>query len=138
MTPQEKAKIQIQYYTRVLNGESYKTVNKDLMWKSDSFDHFLPCGLDNEEPGWCRDSYQWKPKTITVNGNEVPAPMEEYPEMGSKYFSLGGFDTRGCLFVVSVEWAGSQSDEEVFKYGIFPTKDQAEEYFNALIPKVRG
>lgn len=139
MTPQEKAKIQIEYYTRILNGESYRQVNKDLQFKNDEggFCDNRLCVDGDAEAQWSAGEYRWKPKTITVNGKEVPAPMDEMPKSGKPYWFIGGINSDGLQITRVTSGGGDNFDRTAFKYGIFNEKNQAEEYFNALIPKVR-
>lgn len=139
MTPQEKAKVQIEYYTRILNGETYDQVNKDLQASIGSDEWKNLCGTRiDKQPCWFSTSYRWKPKTITVNGKEVPAPMQCHPEKEETYYFFNGISVERGLAINASSWDGFPIDLERYQYGIFQTKEQAEQYFNALIPKVRG
>lgn len=52
-------------------------------WKYTEF-NWTPC---KGHPSWLEDSeYRQTPKTININGHEVPEPMREKPEINSKYW----------------------------------------------------
>lgn len=57
------------------NGEEIQYFNQHGVWMSKTGGH-LNAGV----------KYRIKPRTITVNGFEVPEPMRETPEIGSQYW----------------------------------------------------
>jgi len=139
MTPQELAKIKSEYYARFAAGESASLVNSELQVKTNT------PGVWRSYPGigqpwWSFTDYRWKPKTVIVNGVEVPEPMREYPKTGTYYWTLSSllvFPSEELL-VTDIIWEHDPRDLGVFRYGIFYTEEDAQAYFSALIPKVRN
>ena len=80
-------------------------------------------GLDfspNGAPNWSDviDNPEWfslKPKTHTVNGFEVPAPMSEEPEIKDKYFIP---DLKCDYFVFGYQYADDATDRLLFERGL--------------------
>ena len=63
------------------------------------------------------------PRTITVNGVEVPAPESVAPEEGSKYFNPNAFMDEMFSFE---EWIGSASNFRELERGlVYLNKDDA-------------
>lgn len=79
----------------------------------------------DKNPMWCENyKYRRKPRTININGFEVPEPMREKPEIGSTYYyislSVDGL-ARYSLWD-DVEW-----DIILFNMGICHTTEEAAE-----------
>lgn len=71
------------------------------------------------------------PKTIKVNGFDVPAPMSEVPELGSEYFVIDMLDEG--LFC-SIEWEGDDKDNQWLSNGIIhSTKSAAIAHAKAML-----
>ena len=64
--------------------------------------------------------YRIKPKTIKVNGFDVPAPMQKYPKEGSTYWIASPPHPNLCN---DFEWARDNTDELYFSRGICHTTD---------------
>lgn len=76
-----------------------------------------------KHPEWHEDfEYRRKPKTITVNGIEVPEPIREEPKVGEKYFlvSLTAF-----TLVTSNPWANDKYDNEWLNKGLVHLTEEA-------------
>lgn len=94
-------------------------------------------GFPRQRPEWVtlvhhpywddRALYRRKPKTITINGIEVPAPLEQKPEMGVRYY---GVKPDGMTF--SAPWANDTIDNAVFKFGIWATQEDAQRVAEAI------
>ena len=83
------------------------------------------------DPLWCEDrEYRRKPKTIIINGFEVPEPMRVRPAVGDAYYYphllSGGVRT--------YPWIGDEIDQRAFKSGqCHLTKEAAELHLSALL-----
>jgi hypothetical protein len=74
----------------------------------------------------CR--YRVKPRTININGIEVPEPVREPLEEGTRYW------TCGAGVVVAYTWVSDASDKGLLANGwIHLTKEAAETHHRALI-----
>ncbi len=62
------------------------------------------------------------PKTIKVNGFDVPTPMSEAPEGGSEYFVI---DILSDDLVSSIEWEGDFKDNQWLSRGIAHSTESA-------------
>ena len=73
------------------------------------------------------DDWKIKPKTVTVNGIEVPEPLRVEPKNNNKFFivcSCGVFDDY---------WVGGNLDKERLKNGaIHLTREAAQAHYDAL------
>ena len=86
---------------------------KDAIWR-DGFE---------EHPIWHEDfEYRRKPKTITVNGIEVPEPIREEPKVGELYFVV---NLSAFTLVTSNTWANDVYDIEWFKRGLLHFTEEA-------------
>ena len=74
------------------------------------------------------EHYTLAPRTHTVNGFVVPAPMDVKPSRGERY-NIVDFTEADLLY--SYSWAGDPADNRMFKRGLcFTTKEAAQQ--NAL------
>ena len=81
-------------------------------------------------PSWSvHHKYRRKPKTILINGREVPEPCRTPLEIGDAYWTFTFF----FAGVIEVYWDGDREDHNALKNGfIHLTKEAAEKHFNAL------
>ena len=81
-------------------------------------------------PDWAvTRKYRRKPKTILINGHEVPEPCRTPFEIGDVYWTFTFF----FADVIKVYWYGDSEDHNALKNGfIHLTKEAAEKHFNAL------
>ena len=81
-------------------------------------------------PEWAvTRKYRRKPKTILINGHEVPEPCRTPLEIGDAYWTFTFF----FAGVIEVYWDGDSEDHNAFNNGfIHLTKEAAEKHFNAL------
>ena len=84
----------------------------------------------NNHPLWgTGNKYRRKPKTILINGHEVPEPCRTPFEIGDAYWTFTFF----FAGVIEVYWDGDSEDHNAFKNGfIHLTKEAAEKHLNAL------
>ena len=82
-------------------------------------------------PDWAvTRKYRRKPKTILINGHEVPEPCRTPLEIGDTYWTFTFFFLAG---VIEVYWDDDSEDHNALKNGfIHLTKEAAEKHFNAL------
>ena len=76
-----------------------------------------------KHPEWQEQfEYRRKPKTITVNGIEVPEPIREEPKVGEKYFlvSLTAF-----TLVTSNPWVNDKYDQQWLNRGLVHLTEEA-------------
>ena len=83
----------------------------------------------HEHPSWNPDiKYRSKPKTILINGHEVPEPCRTPLKDGEKYWVPSTI--RGAT---STHWQDDGIDNHYLKNGfIHLTKEAAEKHFDAL------
>lgn len=87
----------------------------------------------NGHPSWLeRYQYRRKPKTITINGIEVPAPLEQTPKKGSRYY---GFTAVGSTY--ESFWYNNAGDNASFAFGIWATREDAEQVGSAVMKALR-
>ena len=55
-------------------------------YRHTGFDHWKPCKFGDGKHFGSHLQYRRKPRTITINGREVPEPMRQAPELMSPYF----------------------------------------------------
>lgn len=73
--------------------------------------------------------YRRKPLTININGIEVPEPMREKPEDGTKYYMPMCDNEVDCSV-----WANSMSDTRWLNWGVCHlTREAAELHATALL-----
>lgn len=94
----------------VRNGKNYlhsiEVRVMDGSWRDESkSERFLSRG----------ETYRIKPKTIIVNGREVPEPLKEIPQLGEQYWCVAPNHKRG---VMSYIWADDELDNKLFKRNI--------------------
>lgn len=101
-----------------------------------------------EEFEWCRDGREWttmfsgdafmtynqyrrKPRTININGFEVPIPLSGRQKIGSVYW----MPVLGCEFAIcKMEYRGQKHDDDYVASGIaHSTKEAAELHAKALL-----
>lgn len=89
--------------------------------------HSLP-----EHPIWDEIiEYRRKPRTITINGHEVPEPVREPLEDGQGYFLLD--ITRGD-FADKFFWTGGRIDKKWLEHGLIHlTEEAAKAHAEALL-----
>ena len=86
---------------------------KDAIWR-DEFE---------EHPLWHEDfEYRRKPKTITVNGIEVPEPIREEPKVGEKYFLVS---ITALTLVTRNSWANDAYDTQWLNKGLLHFTEEA-------------
>ena len=74
-------------------------------------------------PGW-NDHFEYrrKPKTITVNGIEVPEPAREAPKMGEKFFLV---NLASPTLVNDYPWSNHRYDNEWLNKGLLHFTEEA-------------
>ena len=80
-------------------------------------------------PDWAvTRKYRRKPKTILINGHEVPEPHRTPLKDGEGYWTFTFADG-----VVALRWLSDEDDGNYLKNGVIHlTKEAAEKHFNAL------
>ena len=83
----------------------------------------------------CFDSYKFrlKPRTITINGIEVPAPFE--PKEGDKYYHISIQTSLGYGWD---EWEDSDYDARASIFGAWRTEDEIKQVVSALRSVFKG
>jgi len=72
-------------------------------------------------------------RTVTIGGREVPAPMQEKPREGERYWrtvSDEGID--------SSIWDNDETDRSRFDFGIWSRAEEAQSVLNAIRAALRG
>ena len=83
-------------------------------------DHWSDCVEPTAFVNGCK--YRIKPKTILVNGFEVPEPMREAPKNGNKYFTPS---LMAKEFNCGATWSSDSVDKGFFGRGICHTTKEA-------------
>lgn len=98
-------------------------------WQVDSGNGWRPC---QSSPRWVRSCrYRRKPRTITINGHEVPEPMREPPEEGTKYFVPCVYHQ--CGFRQTVWTGGCTRHRHLLKGIVHLTWQAAQAHADALL-----
>ena len=67
-------------------------------------------------PQWLNDyEYRQIPKTININGHEVPEPMREKPELGTEYYFITSSEKDGTRKDI---WCGADDDINRMNNGV--------------------
>lgn len=83
------------------------------MWQFFGHGGWLNC---NSTPIWCEDvEYRRKPRTITINGYEVPEPVREALNDG-EWYCVPSLDP--AAFSIGREWTGSVCDLRLLSDGL--------------------
>ena len=77
--------------------------------------------------------FRLKPKTITINGIEVPAPFE--PKEGDKYYHIS---IQASLGYGWDEWESSDYDARASIFGAWRTEDEIKQVVSALRSIFKG
>ena len=77
------------------------------------------------------DEFRIKPRTITINGIEVPAPFE--PKDGDTVFVLANFLQQGYLECTYPTFEG-----HVFQFGAWRTEEEIKQVVDALRKAFKG
>ena len=77
--------------------------------------------------------FRLKPRTITINGIEVPAPFE--PKDGDKYYHISIQTSLGYGWD---EWEGSDYDERASIFGVWQTEEEIKQVVSALRSVFKG
>jgi hypothetical protein len=103
------------------------------------------CLKDDEDdaPRWYINiEYRRKPRTININGYEVPKPLRDAPIKNSKYWIASITDADGSDSILNgsleIRWDGDSSDLLWLKNGLcHSTKEAAELHSEALLSFTR-
>jgi len=104
----------------IANGEEVENWNGSIWWDVEGtwqLDVFLKTDR----------KFRLKPRTISINGIEVPAPFE--PKDGEKYFYLNL--QRECLYAAK-EFNGNYSDNSANELGAWRTEEEIRQVVAAL------
>ena len=86
---------------------------KDAIWRDEFKEH----------PIWHEDfEYRRKPKTITVNGIEVPEPIREEPKVGEKFFLV---NLASPTLVNDYSWTQHRYDKVWLNKGLLHLTEEA-------------
>lgn len=86
----------------------------------------------NSNPAWYpTDEYRRKPRTIKINGVDVPEPCREMLEEGTEYWvPLIGSSSLAAMY----GWEGCSRDERILPRGLIHlTREDAEAHAKALL-----
>lgn len=109
----------------IANGEQVEWQGSNGEWQSQSVNTNL-AEIAAEIYGPKR--YRVKPRTININGIEVPEPVREPLKNGTKYWTLNRSS------VIDYIWDGDNMDQEILASGwVHLTKEAAEAHHRALV-----
>ena len=94
-----------------------------------AYDRWVPLPAT---PTWYEDvAYRRKPRTININGHEVPEPVRGPLKDGEDYYFPDLFEAE---MSISTYWNGDNSDYRLLKHGLIHiTKDAAVAHAEALL-----
>lgn len=132
MKPHPHAALMAEYAKdAALDGECWK--NWEVLWPYPNAD-WTSC---TTIPQWVQTAkYRRRPRVIVINGIEVPEPMREAPDRGTKYFApalswvsgLRGETEERCT------WTGDPGDRRMLEFGFcHATREAAELHAKALL-----
>lgn len=78
--------------------------------------------------------FRLKPRTITINGIEVPAPFE--PKLGEKYWIIETSDKNSYSYISSFE--NDEQDKSLTKLGAWRTEEEIKQVVSALRSVFKG
>ena len=81
-----------------------------------------------------KHKFRLKPRTITINGIEVPAPFE--PKLGEKYWIIEASDKNSYSYVSSFE--NDEQDKSLTKLGAWRTEEEIKQVVSALRSIFKG
>lgn len=99
-------------------------------WEMKGF--YTPWTTLSRNPDWLPSvRYRRKPRTININGHEVPEPMRKAPEVGTKYYLVA---CQIMALVVCTVWSGEKFDNLWLQRGLCHlTRESAEMHAKALL-----
>jgi hypothetical protein len=124
------AELMMQYAEDAMNNDK-----PWLLWESkDEHDECWKTRFVH--PRWIKEvQYRRKPKTININGFEVPEPLREYPEVGTVIFLASTNCTMGNNHS---KWRNDYTYLEWLEKGIVHlTSEAAQEHINAILSFTR-
>jgi hypothetical protein len=129
MKPHPHAALAIQYWTEAaMDSEAWR--NWD--YKPHDEDEWTPCSIPpNFSP---KNQFRRRPRTINLNGIDVPEPLRVAPEIGSEVFAA--VLTAACPTYTAhpLAWRGDASHHLWLKYGLIHlTREAAETHARALL-----
>ena len=100
---------------------------KDGMEKWENIKHHMNLDLSMflTAPEWMK--FRLKPRTITINNIEVPAPFE--PKEGDKFYNLQPCNKSGWSGGV---WSGDVFDKTYSQFGVWRTESEIKQVVAAL------
>ena len=95
----------------------------DKPWKRWEFKNVAGFLMCLKHPEW-NDHFEYrrKPKTITVNGIEIPEPIKKEPKVGEKFFFVNLASSTLFNFY---SWTGDKYDKEWFNKGLLHFTEEA-------------
>ena len=72
-------------------------------------------------------------RTVTIAGREVPAPMQEEPERGQRYWMVAS-NGKTEVFI----WEDWITDRERLAFGIWSSREEAQQAADAIRAALRG
>ena len=99
------------------NGEEVQIWNGNIWWDVEG-DYQIDIFLKTER------KFRLKPRTITINGIEMPAPFE--PKEGEMYFYLNPHAHAGYGPNTTIEW------RKYLQFGVWRTEEEIKQVVSAL------
>lgn len=116
-------------FDALANGRQVQVSRLNGPWTDDS-PYWVLEYIKNGQPP---ENFRIKPKTININGHEVPEPVREPLENGQSYFRAAPWNWRPYGAIESV-WYGNDSDILWLSRGLIHlTAEAAEAHAKALL-----
>ncbi len=125
-------------------AETLKKCNSDVLKTNSLWEWCLESGHDWEScsnyesllstSSWYQHIiFRLKPKTITINGIEVPAPLSKHLNAGDIYYGIGQHGP------IREQWVHGLNDLSSLALGrVFESESDAERVFNAITQVLTG
>jgi hypothetical protein len=115
----------------LVNGEHVQIKAYDGQWCDNEPTAVLAC----IQTGWSPACFRVAPKTININGHEVPEPVREPLCSGDKYYLVDvTYELDFCDELTPWEWDGDEADKRWLSCGLIHlTKEAAEAHAKALL-----
>lgn len=118
---------QMRGYMMLWDADSWNVDYCMVEWSTESSDQILKEIAGHDYP---MARYRIKPKTININGFDVPEPMRVMPNSEAYYFSA---DVNGDAYCNCYVWHDRDADKMFFKRGlVHATKEAAAAHGRAL------
>lgn len=107
------------------NNQEVEFIDGRQVWENLKDNKNMDLSMFLDTPDWCK--FRLRPRTITLNGIEVPAPFK--PKLGERYYVLQPCNESGWM---GGDCADMEFDKTWSQFGAWHTKDEIKQVVSAL------